>query len=138
MQLIRSLFNFGVCLAVLLTFCAVTGRIGKGLTWGTNFLFLIGLANSIVYQFKGGVLLPADLYAVGTAAEVVGGYSLKLTPNMYIALVFWYACLCTAKSVPGRLLDVQQKTERRRIRLCAGALAAVFFISHFTFKTEQY
>lgn len=138
MQLIRSLFNFGVCLAVLLTFCAVTGRIGKGLTWGTNFLFLIGLANSIVYQFKGGVLLPADLYAVGTAAEVVGGYSLKLTPNMYIALVFWYACLCTAKSVPGRLLDVQQKTERRRIRLCAGALAAVFFISFFTFNTEQY
>lgn len=57
---------------------------------------------------------------------------------MYIALVILVRLSVHGKIGARRLLDVQEKTERRRIRLCAGALAAVFFISFFTFNTEQY
>lgn len=42
----------------------------------------IGAANFYIITFKGQPILPADLFALSTAASVAGGYTLFLTPRL--------------------------------------------------------
>ena len=56
---------------------------------------LIGMANFFIIEFKGQPVVPADLFALSTAASVAGGYGLFLTPRL-IGCIALFAAFCVA------------------------------------------
>ena len=67
-----------ICLA-LLALVFIAQRRGGAAVGGVLALFLIGMAQFFVREFKGTALLPSDVLAAGTAAEVAGGYTYTVT-----------------------------------------------------------
>ncbi len=59
-----------------------------------------GIANGFVIEFKGQPVLPADLFALSTAAEVAGGYSYVLQPGMLGSLGLWTAYVAALSLMP--------------------------------------
>ncbi|WP_282190641.1 LTA synthase family protein [Adlercreutzia caecimuris] len=56
---------------------------------------LSGMANFFLIEFKGQPIVPADLFALSTAASVSGGYSLFVTPRL-AACIAVFAAFCAA------------------------------------------
>nr|MCR5273273.1 hypothetical protein [Lachnospiraceae bacterium] len=55
--------------------------------------YAIGLANDIVYQFRGNYIMFGDLTVIRTAVEVVGNYTYSPTMWFFIALVLFIISL---------------------------------------------
>ena len=86
MSLSMVFLGLGSILAILLTLYFVFFRTGWGLFLGVLVLGIAGIAEYFVLLFKGVVLMPSDLLALGTAAEVAGGYTLEFTDALTYAL----------------------------------------------------
>lgn len=59
---------------VLLVLYFVGNQHGVGVAAGIVAMLVIGIANYFVFLFKNAAITPADLMALGTAAEVAGAY----------------------------------------------------------------
>ena len=79
MSLSMDFLGLGSILAILLTLYFVFFRTGWGLFLGVLVLGIAGIAEYFVLLFKGVVLMPSDLLALGTAAEVAGGNTHEFT-----------------------------------------------------------
>ncbi len=91
---------------------------------GAAFL-LFGIANYFTGEFRGTPILPWDLITLGTAFDVIGGYTLALTWRilgclavyvLFLCLVF---CLCGARPLPEKR---GRRLWERGISLAASAL----------------
>ena len=101
--------------------CAITFLAGQrtraSLAVFTGFCLLWGTANFFIITFKGQPIVPADLFALGTAASVAGGYSLFLTGRLAFCWALFAAyCIALAKLCPQR--------KRARWDVAANVLAA--------------
>lgn len=77
------------------TRASLAAFVGLCLMWGT--------ANFFIIAFKGQPIVPADLFALGTAASVAGGYSLFLTGRLAFCWALFAAyCIALAKLCPQR------------------------------------
>ena len=87
-----ALWNIAVLGLVFLTlyFAGQQSRVMVALFWLA--CLLVGCANHYLMNFRGTPLIPSDLFALGTAAEVSGGYS--LTPD--VPVVVGCAVFCAA------------------------------------------
>jgi len=66
--------------------------------------YFAGLAEHFVIEFKQNAILPMELFALGTAAEVSGQYTYVLTPDSVRALVYVALALLTLSLIrPGRM-----------------------------------
>ena len=80
-----------------------------------------GTANFFIIAFKGQPIVPADLFALGTAASVAGGYSLFLTGRLAFCWALFAAyCIALAKLCPQR--------KRARWDIAANMLAAALLV----------
>ena len=87
----------------------------------TGFCLLWGTANFFIITFKGQPIVPADLFALGTAASVAGGYSLFLTGRLVFCwALFATYCVALAKLCPQR--------KRARWDVAANVLAAALLV----------
>lgn len=87
----------------------------------TGFCLLWGTANFFIITFKGQPIVPADLFALGTAASVAGGYSLFLTGRLVFCWALFAAyCVALAKLCPQR--------KRARWDVAANVLAAALLV----------
>ncbi len=87
----------------------------------TGFCLLWGTANFFIITFKGQPIVPADLFALGTAASVAGGYSLFLTGRLAFCWALFAAyCIALAKLCPQR--------KRARWDIAANMLAAALLV----------
>ncbi len=68
---------------------------------GEAAFFLFGAANYFTVAFRGNPILPWDLTAVGTAADVIRGYELRMTFRMLFLLLLLMTFLCLVFSVCG-------------------------------------
>ena len=79
-------------------------RRGAGMAVGVVALSLVGLAQFFVTRFKSASIMPADLLALGTAAEVSGGYAFSVDSSVVLglacALVAVGLCAFVAPSRP--------------------------------------
>lgn len=86
-------------LLVLALGCGIIFLIGQrtraSLAVFAGLCLFAGVANFFLIEFKGQPIVPADLFALGTAASVAGGYSLFLTPRLVACLVA-FAAFCVA------------------------------------------
>ena len=76
-------------------------RHGVGVAVGIVAMLLVGIADYFVFLFKGAAITPADLLALGTAAEVSGSYVYEIDPAVVQAIS--YACIgiaCSAYVLP--------------------------------------
>lgn len=92
----------------------------------------IGLAQYFVWQFKGTAILPTDLFALGTAAAVAGGYTYVLNTPALIGIIWALTgdLVCTALSEVKRRLvhttDTQQTSNSHHaIGMLKHAVSAV-------------
>lgn len=105
--------------------CAITFLAGQrtraSLAVFTGFCLLWGTANFFIITFKGQPIVPADLFALGTAASVAGGYSLFLTGRLVFCWALFAAyCIALAKLCPQR--------KRARWDVAANVLAAALLV----------
>lgn len=105
--------------------CAITFLAGQrtraSLAVFTGFCLLWGTANFFIITFKGQPIVPADLFALGTAASVAGGYSLFLTGRLVFCWALFAAyCVALAKLCPQR--------KRARWDVAANVLAAALLV----------
>lgn len=84
---------------------------------------LVGVANFFIIEFKGQPIVPADLFALSTAASVASGYSLFMTPRLALCLAV-YIVYCVALV----LLCPKRKITARGVALnCVMAVALAGF-----------
>ena len=87
-------------------------------------LFLLALINGLVWQFRGKELLFSDIMAAGTAAKVVGEYSMQLTLRMVIGLSLWVLVMLAQFSIPDF-----PRGKKLRNRCAAAALTAILAVT---------
>lgn len=92
----------------------------------TGFCLLWGTANFFIITFKGQPIVPADLFALSTAASVAGGYSLFLTGRLVFCWALFAAyCVALAKLCPKRKRvrwDVAANVLAAALLVCLGAM----------------
>ena len=104
--------------------------------------YVIGLANDIVYQFRGNYIMYGDLTVIRTALEVVGNYSYKPTKWFWISLVIFIISIVMVIATKAFKIPKEQKTnersyKRRIISTLVGEVIIVAFI-FITFRTGDF
>lgn len=89
-------FNFlvfnGLILASIAFFITLVSQHTRGsLVAFTGLCLFAGCANYFIIKFKGQPILPADLFALGTAASVSEGYTFEITRRIAACVVVWAA-----------------------------------------------
>ena len=79
------IFNVLYWIIIQVFFDVITRNVKIGAFISLGFAYLIGLANDVVYQFRGNYVMYGDLTVVRTALEVAGNYTYK--PGFW----FWLA-----------------------------------------------
>lgn len=97
--------NYFIYLLILCTVYLFTNRAKISAVITLSISFFIGLVFYLVYIFRGTPLLPADLFAIRTAANVMGSYRLELTGTILLtsvvlvaAISLWNSCRMVCKN----------------------------------------
>lgn len=91
---------------------------------GVGLCFVIGLAQFFVASFKSAAILPNDLFVLGTAAAVSGGYTYAVGGGVVLGL----ACLLLACAAGALVVPTPAAARGRRVAAnlgCAAALLAL-------------
>lgn len=117
-----------IILVALAALHFVFQRHGAGMAVGVGLCFVIGLAQFFVASFKSAAILPNDLFVLGTAAAVSGGYTYAIGGGVALGL----ACLLLACAV-GSLVtpDAAGASRARRVAGnlgCAAVLLAALAV----------
>ena len=83
----------------------VTGSIRFSVMSVALLIGILGIANRFVVSFRGMALSGADLFSIGTAMSVAGGYSYKVDWYIFMEVMLTFAiCLVSLKLHGGRVL----------------------------------
>lgn len=99
-------------------------RRGGGMVVGVGLCFVIGLAQFFVASFKSAAILPNDLFVLGTAAAVSGGYTYAVGGGVVLGL----ACLLLACAAGALVVPTPAAARGRRVAAnlgCAAVLLAL-------------
>ena len=114
--------EFALALAILTVLYGVFQRFGAGPILGVIVFAGYGIAQHFVVQFKGAPILPSDLLALGTAAEVSSGYAYPLTDELLPALIATAGAICLLMFVrPGRHRGWKAHAINIGVNLCLAA-----------------
>lgn len=132
--LLNWLFLFVAALAINAITLPFLGTI---LTMG--FVTFWYIANYFVIAFRGKPIMPADIKAIGTATEVMGGYTYTPSWKMLVgvAIVIAYAVLLIIawkKNKPKEQTPVRKQLLNRALSLVAAMLLFIVGINTATFK----
>lgn len=102
---IALLFTFIFLFLLETLVLIVTGSIRFSAVTMAVFIAVVGIANRFVISFRGMALSGADLFSIGTAMSVAGGYTYKVDWYIYMEVVLTFAiCLVSLKLRGGRVL----------------------------------
>ena len=115
------LIELGLLCGLSLTIYLLSQRHGAPALLVPAVTLAFGVANYFVLQFKGSVLIPSDLMAIDTAAEVAGTYTYTIAHTV-IRGIAWFCCAAAACSylVPCRQRPLLGTRVLRRLGPCAG------------------
>ncbi len=108
-QLVQGLSGYGVELSaqafwlnvflaqiIYVLFLLLTQNYQAMMLFGTVAVTAIGIANHFVHAFRGTPLFPWDIYAIGTAKQVVGAYEMTLNTEIISAILLMSFCVAVA------------------------------------------
>lgn len=128
---LRSFGNYLCCLLPILLIYALTRSAFWTVLLGGGAELLFGMANYYVVQFRGQPILPWDLSAVWTAADVAGGYRFELTRIILLSISgLVYAALFCLRFCRVKKEELP-RMHRWAERITFGALAALLTILLF-------
>ena len=81
-----SMIELLIILGALVLLYLVGQRRGAGMAVGVGVLTIVGIAQFFVARFKSSAIMPGDLLALGTAAEVSGGYTYSVDRSVILAI----------------------------------------------------
>jgi phosphoglycerol transferase MdoB-like AlkP superfamily enzyme len=127
------LIDFVVIFCILVALFFLGQRTGWLVAVGVVACYALGIGQTFVIEFKGTALLPADLMALSTAAEVAGGYTYNVTAPMLAATValtvaLIFCCLmrpCT--SAPKRVFFVRPLANVAIALACFFGIQSAFY-----------
>lgn len=120
------------CLTMVLF--ALFGRWSRATGVSGALFTVLALVNYYTRDLHGSALMPQDVLNLGTAAEVMGSYTLHVNQTV-VTLALWYLPVLAAATVQGRL--ERWRTRRSWRRRGAHALtalcgtAAVLYVGYF-------
>lgn len=88
------LANYLILLLVLMLLYALTNRFSLAVILGGALILVGAAANHFTLRFRQSTVLPADLYGLRTAVEVMPGYQFSLSPGLLIACAIFVLLLC--------------------------------------------
>ncbi|SCJ51035.1 Phosphoglycerol transferase and related proteins%2C alkaline phosphatase superfamily [Anaerotruncus sp. 2789STDY5834896] len=88
--------NYFLYLLVICILYFFTNRVRVAVIASLLFSFLVGLIFMLVYMFRGTPLLPADLFAVRTAMNVMGNYKMTVTGSVLLVVAVLVAAIALA------------------------------------------
>ena len=111
----------------------ITGRLLTASVVASGLCFFVGLANHYVLSFRGRIIFPCDLLALGTAANVAADYDYTPTKPVWIAaailVLYWLVIALLAHLKPRR---GRQKLRRWVMVSSLGLMAVYVYIFLFT------
>ena len=113
--------NVVVICMVFFALSIITGRFQMSLLMSLSSLMALCIVNYYVYIFRGNELMPLDFLSVGTAMNVVDGYTLSLTPKLAFGLA-----VCITVYIAGQLLTID-KAQRRSHRMMSVCFLLTLF-----------
>ena len=136
---VHFLLNWLFLFAISLLLNALTlPFLGTILTMAFTTLWYI--ANYFVIQFRNKPIMPADLKATGTAAEVMGGYNFTPTWQMVlgVGIVVLYGVLLVMlwkRNRPREKQDLKKQFFQRGISIAAAVLFMIIGLNTNTYKS---
>lgn len=95
-----------------------------------SLCFIAGIANYFVIAFKGQPVLPADLFALSTAAAVGGGYTYAVNDNVAVAFCALACGIALVMYLPKTKFAVKRGVANTAVAaLCVASFG--FWFSHF-------
>lgn len=128
----RAAMNFLCVAAVFGTALAVTGRIRLAVALGSFPLLMLATISGFVFQFRGNLLKPSDLFFARTALNVVGQYTFRISGEMAFSWTFWLWLMFFAGSLPSG----EGFLPRKWLRVAAVAATAAC-VALFSYGTRQ-
>lgn len=96
MPLRAIVLNYLLMLCLYVVLYALTARFSAAVAGASGVILLGGVVNYFVLAFRQTVVLPTDVYGLGTAVNVLGGYRLFFSYPLLLALAVWGMLFCLA------------------------------------------
>lgn len=122
------LCNYMIVLGVQLLITALTGRAHIAVILTALFGFVAGTANHFVLMYRGTVIVPVDIIAVGAARDVISNYTFSLDISILLAAAV-LAAGCVAVTRYRTHLNLKNMLAAAVRALCAVAATAVLMFS---------
>lgn len=129
----------GVSLTAAIYFCIVLAcnSLSVGMILGNLFFLVWGIASYFVLLFRGTPLQYADLFAAGTALEVLENYDFTLTgPLVQICLVSILWCLYYLQKWDCRFGRIRYTRILSHLTGIAACIGCYFLLVHSTLLTD--
>ena len=120
---------FYLAVLFLLLFCVLPWkRLAVGLFWAGSFVF--GALNHYLALFRGNPLMPTDIFSVGTALQVAGGYDFSPTKKIVFGALLCLGCIILLCIWPRRPAATGKKRLIKAGFRVMGAAACLVFLLH--------
>lgn len=128
----RIAMNFLCVAAVFGVALVVTGRIQMAVIAASFPLLVLATISAFVFQFRGNLLKPSDLFFAQTALNVVGQYTFRISGEMAFSWTAWVWLVFFTGALPSG----DELMPRKWLRLAA-ALATVACVGLFSYGTRN-
>lgn len=118
--------------AVIFLFCifltGIFNSLKRAMIFLNIFYYLMSLVCYYVYLFRGEAFQLIDLYSIGTAMEVVGGYQFEITRQMVLMLVETLILLSLWKQSGDWVIIRKGRLPKILLRVITALLIGVFYL----------
>lgn len=118
--------------AVIFLFCifltGIFNSLKRAMIFLNIFYYLMSLVFYYVYLFRGEAFQLIDLYSIGTAMEVVGGYQFEITRQMVLMLVGTLILLSLWKQSGDWVIIRKGRLPKILLRVITALLIGVFYL----------
>ncbi|MDF2542876.1 MAG: Phosphoglycerol transferase, alkaline phosphatase superfamily [Herbinix sp.] len=121
-----SLYNVVWYGLLYLFLYAVIRNIKIAILLGNGIIYILAIANYLVFQFRGNPIIPSDIFAWRTGMSVASSYELNLTKGFFIASVMMYGLFALA----WKMYHNQEKKKRTVLSRLVGLI--LFFAFYIT------
>ena len=96
----HTMANLGILTVVFTVVFLIGQRTRTAAAIFVGLCLLVGIANHFIVEFKGQPIVPADLFALSTAASVSGGYSLVPDARILGCVLIYAAFVALLRFLP--------------------------------------
>lgn len=121
MKLKYILLNVLIVVSIYYIILYLTKDTVRALIIEDIFLYISAIINHYVLQFRGTVILPADIYSIQTAGNVAENYQLSLDSTILFTASFLITCIGIELCMIGKFREMKRKKSALLMGVCISA-----------------